>query len=184
MSMRMMVIAAGCALVVSSVALGSGVADAEARPASGAQAAGDRLGARIEAALKADGPYFTPEERATIERKCGYPAGSWDGFEVNVSNGVLTCRGGKRVDDAEMRALLAVAEPRIERRVETVMDSPEVQDAIEAVAEEAEREALASIDEAMIARDAAREAERALHDASREIRKSTGQAKRERHRSH
>jgi len=171
--MRMFVVAAGCALVASAVALGSGVADAEARPAGGAQAAGDRLGARIEAAIKADGPFFTPEEQAVIARKCGYPAGSWDGFEVNVSDGVLTCRGGKRVDDAEMRALLAVAEPRIERRVEMVMDSPEVQDAITAVAEEAEREALAGIDEAKIAREAAREAEKAVKDAMAQVRRQT-----------
>ena len=171
--MRLMVVAAGCALVVSAVALGSGVADAEARPVGGAQEAGARLGARIEAAIKADGPFFTPEEQAVIERKCGYPAGSWDGFEVSVSNGVLTCRGGKRVDDAEMRALLAVAEPRIERRVETAMDSPEVRDAITAVAEEAEREALAGIDEAKIAREAAREAEKAMKDAMAEVRRQT-----------
>ncbi|HEY0086914.1 MAG TPA: hypothetical protein VGB65_13540 [Allosphingosinicella sp.] len=171
--MRMIVVAAGCALVASAVALGSGVADAEARPAGGAQEAGDRLGARIEAAIKADGPFFTAEERTLIERKCGYPAGSWDGFEVNVSNGVLTCRGGKRVDDAEMRALLAVAEPRIGRRVETVMESAEVQDAIKAVADEAEREALAGIDEAKIAREAAREAEIAVKDAMAEVRRQT-----------
>ena len=166
--MRMMVVAAGCALVASAVALGSGAAGAEARPAGGAREAGDRLGARIEAALKADGPFFTPEEQAVIARKCGYPAGSWDGFEVNVSNGVLTCRGGKRVDDAEMRALLAVAEPRIERRVETVMESAEVQSAIRAVSEEAEREALASIDHAAIAREVSREVERGMKQAARE----------------
>ena len=176
--MRMMVIAAGCALVVSSVALGSGVADAEARPASGAQAAGDRLGARIEAALKADGPYFTPEERATIERKCGYPAGSWDGYEVNVSNGVLTCRGGKRVDDAEMRALLVVAEPRIERRVNAVMESPEVQGAIRAVAEDAERQALAGIDQAAAAREAAAAAREAVREAKAEMQHSAREARR------
>jgi hypothetical protein len=164
----MIVVAAGCALVASAVALGSGAAGAEARPAGGAQEAGDRLGARIEAAIKADGPFFTPEERATIERKCGYPAGSWDGFEVNVSNGVLTCRGGKRVNDAEMRALLAVAEPRIERRVETVMDSAEVQGAIRAVSEQAEREALASVDHAKIARKVSREVARGMEQAARE----------------
>ncbi|HEX8578869.1 MAG TPA: hypothetical protein VF655_04655 [Allosphingosinicella sp.] len=166
--MRMMMVAAGCALALSAVALGSGGGAASAHPAAAPE---DKLGERIEAAIKKDGPFLTAAERAVIERKCGYPAGSFDGFEVSITNGVLTCRDGRRVDDAEMRALLAVAEPRIERRVRSVMESPEVQGAIEAVAENAQREALASIDHAKIARETAEAVRKGLAEAEAEMRR-------------
>lgn len=167
------VLAAVVGLGAVAVAAGSGPVGAHpvADP-------GDALGARIEAAIMAEGPFFTAEERATIERKCGYPAGGFDGFEVNIVNGVLTCKGGKRVDDAEMRALLAVAEPRIERRVKTVMASDEVQGAILAVAEEAQREALAGIDQAKIAREAAAAAREAVREARAEMRDAAREARR------
>ncbi len=181
--MKIVVVAAVCGLA-GLAAFGPGSASAGGRAQGEARVAvrdaGDRLGERIEAAIKADGPFFTAEERAVIERKCGYPAGSFDGFEVNINNGALTCRDGKRVDDAEMRALLAAAEPRIERRVEAVMESAEVQGAIRAVAEEAERHALAAIDHAKIARHAAREAEKAARQAEVELRRSAREARRER----
>lgn len=174
--MRMILLVAGCALAVSGVALASagdgGRAGARQGATAAAEVAGDRLGARIESAIKGDGPFFTAAEREVIERKCGYPAGSFDGFEVNISDGVLTCRGGRRVDDAEMRALLAVAEPRIEKRVEAVMGSADVQDAVTAVAAEAERVALASVDAEGIARDTSREVAKALREASREMEKA------------
>jgi hypothetical protein len=159
--MRTVVVLAGV-LGLGVVALGGGAGAASAGPSRGAE---DRLGERIEAAIKADGPFFTAAERAVIERKCGYPAGSFDGYEVNISDGVLTCKGGRRVDDAEMRALLAVAEPRIGRRVQAVMQSAEVQGAIRAVADEATREALAAIDHQAIAREASAAAREAMREA-------------------
>ena len=176
--MRIIVVAAG-ACVLAAAALGPGLAwagghkerGAEAAAERAAEAAGERLGERIEAQIKAGGPFFTAEERAVIERKCGYPAGSFDGFEANINNGAFVCRGGRRVDDAEMRALLAAAQPRIDRRVRTVMESPEVRGAIRAVAEEAERHALASIEHAQIARDAAATARRAAREAEAEARR-------------
>jgi len=178
--MRIVVVAAVCGLA-GLAAFGPGQASAGGRAQveghRAAHDAGDALGARIEAAIKAEGPFFTAEERVVIERKCGYPAGSFDGFEVNISNGVLTCRGGRRIDDAEMRALMAVAQPRIERRVKAVMESAEVQGAIRAVADEATREALAAIDHAGIAREAAREAEIAMRQAQAEIRRATRAAR-------
>ena len=158
----------GLILVVGFAAMG--VSGAAGSP-RGADAAGDRLGERIEAAIKADGPFFTAAERGVIERKCGYAAGSFDGYEANMQDGVFICRGGKRVNDPEMRALLAAAEPRIERRVEAVMASPEVEGAIRAVAAEAERAALAAIDHAGIARQAAREGEAAARRARLEARR-------------
>ena len=150
----------------------AGCGSASAGERSKAEAAGDRLGATIERAIKGEGPFFTAEERRVIEAKCGYAPGSWDGYEANVTNRVFVCRDGKRVDDAEMRALLAAAEPRIEKRVKAAMENPEIRRAIAAVAEEAEREALKAVDAAKIAHEAAREAEAAAREAAAEARRA------------
>ena len=88
----------------------------------------------IHRELRAGGPFFTASERTLVERKCGYAAGQWDGFEANISNGVLTCSDGRRVDDPEVRAMLREASPRIGRRVREVMARPAVTDAIDRVA--------------------------------------------------
>ena len=154
----------------------SGGASAE-EPAA-AKAAGDRLGAAIERAIKGEGPFFTPEERALVEAKCGYARGSWDGFEANTRNGGFVCRDGRRIDDAEMRAMLAVAQPRIERRVRAAMQREDVQGAIRAVAEQAQRQALQAVDQAKIARLAAREAEAAARAAAREAERASDDGRR------
>ena len=117
-------------------------ADAQ-RHRSGAEA---RLNAVIERAIHADGPFFTQSERALIERKCGYAPGSWDGNNLNMSNGIMTCGNGRRVDDPEVRAMMEVAGERISRRVNAVMQSPEIRNAIAAVARQASEEALAELD--------------------------------------
>ena len=124
-------------------------ASASAAAAPAAEEAGDRLGAMIERQLRAEGPFFTPEERAVIERACGYAPGAWDGFDVNISDNVLTCTNGRRADSAEVRAVLRAAEPRIEARVGRVMASPEVAAAIARVAEQASVEALRAVALAM-----------------------------------
>ena len=116
-------IALAAALLVS---LPSG---AMAEPAAGA-----RLGTAINRAIHEGGPFFNAEERAAIERKCGYAPGSWDGFDLHFSNGVLICSNGRRVDDPEIRAIMAAAEPRITSRVDAVMHRPEILAAIEGVA--------------------------------------------------
>lgn len=92
--------------------------------------------------LRAGGPFFTASERALVERKCGYAPGQWDGFEANISNGILTCSNGRRVDDAEVRAMLRVAGPRIGRRVREVMARPAVAEAVDHVARVATERAL------------------------------------------
>jgi len=102
-------------------------------------AALDRM---IDRELHAGGPFFTAPERALVERKCGYAPGSWSGFNVNITNNVLVCSNGRRIDDAEMRAVLRVAEPRISRRVEAVMRNPEITAAIDRVADAATAQAL------------------------------------------
>lgn len=99
----------------------------------------------INRELRADGPFFTEAERALVERKCGYTPGEWDGFEANIGNGVLTCTNGRRVDDAEIRAMLRAAEPRIERRVRDVMARPSVTAAIDRVAAEATARAMRAV---------------------------------------
>ena len=114
-------------------------------PATGFAAAtpeSETLSRTINRELRAGGPFFTPAERALVERKCGYGPGQWDGFEANVSNGVLTCRDGRRVDDPEVRAMLREAGPRIGRRVREVMARPAVTEAIDRVARLATERAL------------------------------------------
>ena len=121
-------------------------APAAADPAT-AQA-GDRLGTLINERLRADGPFFTPPERAIIERACGYAPGSWDGFQINIDNGTLICTNGRRAQGPEIRAVLTAAEPRIEARVER-RGSAEINEAIARIAEEAAAEALRGVELAM-----------------------------------
>jgi hypothetical protein len=112
-------------------------------PAVGRAAPEERaLDRVIDRELHAGGSFFTPGERALIERKCGYAPGQWDGFQLNISDHALTCTNGRRVDDPEVRAMLRAAEPRIERRVNEVMARPSVRAAIGRVAEEATAQAM------------------------------------------
>lgn len=129
--------------IALAVTLAAPSAPAAADPATDA---GDHLGTLINDRLRADGPFFTPPERAVIERACGYAPGSWDGFEININNGTLICTNGRRVEGPEIRAVLTAAEPRIEARVERLMASAEINEAIARVAEEAAAEALRGVE--------------------------------------
>ncbi|HYE29228.1 MAG TPA: hypothetical protein VD887_01980 [Allosphingosinicella sp.] len=163
--------AAGLALAGASPAARAQEADrGEAAAGARADSARDRLGETIQAALREGGPFFTPEERAVIERACGYPPGSWDGYEANMSGGVFHCSNGRRADSREVRAVMRTAGPRIGRRVSETMARPEIRQAIETVAREARTAALAAIDHAEIAREAARAAEEATREALDEAR--------------
>lgn len=116
-----------------------------AAPAGAAQ--GDEgLGDLVTSRLRADGPLFTPEERAVIDRACGYGPGEWDGFEFNTSNGILRCTNGRRVDSPEVRRVIRAAAPRIEARVSQVMASAEVREAIARVTERATVRAMREAD--------------------------------------
>ena len=119
---------------------------ASSAPAADRVGGQDELTSLINRELRSGGSWFTPAERALIERKCGYAPRAWDGFEANLSDGTFICRGGRRVDDPEMRAVLKVAAPRIEARVEAVMESAEVAAAIARVAETAAAEALRKVE--------------------------------------
>jgi hypothetical protein len=162
-------ISAALALAVSAsapaVAQGPDATDAEAQ----AEEAGDRLGAQIERAIRADGPFFTAEERTVIEAACGYPAGSWDGFSANMHDRTFVCTNGRRVDSAEVRAVMRAAGPRIGARVGAVMSSPEVRAAIERVTSEATAAAMAAVDHEEIARIAMEASREAMADAQREV---------------
>ena len=149
----------------------------------GERGANGRLNGLIHERLRADGPFFNAEERAVIERACGYGAGSWDGFEANMSDGVFTCSNGRRVDSPEVRAVMASAGPRIGARVSRIMDSPEVQQAIGEVAERAQAAALASIDAADIGRRAAAQARVEVRRAMAEMEREMDEARRERRRA-
>jgi hypothetical protein len=107
--------------------------------------AGHRLGRGIEQAMEAEGPWLLPAEQALIERKCGYTRGSRQSDSITMTEGVLLCANGRRVDDPEVRAMVAAASPRISRRVKAVMDSPAVRDAIAAVSDGAVQRALESL---------------------------------------
>jgi hypothetical protein len=129
-------------LAASLTALALGAPPARTAPVGG----NDELSALINRSLRAGGSWFTPAERAVIERKCGYKPGEWDGFEANLSDGVFTCRNGREVDDPEMRALLRAAAPRIEARVEGVMKRADVTAAIARVAEVAAAGAMREVE--------------------------------------
>jgi len=107
-----------------------------------------RLSRTINNALEAEGGWLLPAERALIDRKCGYVGEEAGRDTVSMSDGVLICSNGRRVDDPEVRAMVEVAGERISRRVHAVMDSPAVRNAIAAVSDEAVREALDGLREA------------------------------------
>lgn len=142
-----MALRSGLAIRVGSICLALAACAAMASIAAPAAAKSDDegLGDMITSRLRAGGPFFTAEERAVIDRACGYAPGEWDGFQFNTSNGVLRCINGRRVDDPEVRRVIRAASPRIEARVERVMESAEVQAAIARVTERATARAMRAL---------------------------------------
>lgn len=184
MMTRSMFGAAGMAAagIAATLALASATGPAAAHePArGGTDSAGERLGATIEQAIRAEGPFFNAEERATIERACGYPAGSWDGFEASMSGDAFLCSNGRRAESAEVRAVMETAGPRIGRRVAAAMARADVREAIDRVAREATAEAMRGLEAAEIGIEAAREAGAAAREAVEEARRSIEEAQRTR----
>jgi hypothetical protein len=134
------------ATLIAAFALAS-AAPAPASPEAPAAAQEEQsLSALIDRHLRSGGSWFTPAERAVIERKCGYAPGEWDGFEASMSGGIFTCADGRVVDDPEVRSVLKSAAPRIEARVEAVMARADVAAAISLVADRAAAAALREIE--------------------------------------
>jgi hypothetical protein len=170
-------VTAGIGLDAAGAVAARAAHDARAsRPNHGARGEPhERLGELIERGIRAEGPFFTPEERAVIERACGY--------EANMQNGVFVCTNGRRVDSPEVRAVMEAAGPRIGERVRRTMTSDEVQGAIREVAAEAQAEALRGIDAAEIGRQAAARAEAEVERAMAEVERDLADMRRERRRS-
>ena len=84
-----------------NLALALSMATASTLPASAAtaqsRAAVARLDRLVDKAIDEGGPFFTPRERAVIERSCGYAPGTWDGYQVNMIGRVFYCTNGRRV---------------------------------------------------------------------------------------
>lgn len=120
---------------------------APSAPAAAGRVEGEKaLSALINRELRAGGSWFTPAEQRVIEQKCGYKPGEWDGFEARLTNGEFHCTNGKVVSDPEMRALIAAAGPRINKRVKTVMGRADVRAAISRVASAAAAEAMREVE--------------------------------------
>lgn len=113
----------GAVLVLSAAALtGASAAAAESPAAAAAEAKLDRL---VDAAI--DGhQFFTPAERAVIERACGYAPGEWNGRQVNMIGDVFYCTNGRKLSSPEVRAVMAEVSPRIDAYVDNVMRRPDV----------------------------------------------------------
>lgn len=111
---------------------------AAAGPGAQSRTAEARLDELIERAIEEGQPFFTPEERAVIERACGYGPGTWNEFQVNMVGEVFHCTNGRRVSSPAVRAIMAAAEPKIDAHIDRVMERPEIAAAIERTAHEAE----------------------------------------------
>lgn len=143
LGMSAMVLAAAGALAMA------GPPEAAMPAGSDTEARGEALGRMIEGRLRADGPFFTDRERAVIEQACGYAPGEWDGFDLNMQDNVLHCANGNVASGAEVEAVLAAALPRIEARVQAIMQSAEVTEAIARITEQATAEAMQRVHLAM-----------------------------------
>ena len=121
----------GAALTSAMLAPSPAAARADSRQLQRAEA---RLELALVEALRAEGPFFTASERTLVEQACAYPAGSWNGYEFSMTDGVLHCTNGLDVDAPEVRAMMDSAAPRIGRRVAAAMARPDVRAAIDQVA--------------------------------------------------
>ncbi|NUQ18059.1 MAG: hypothetical protein HOP95_06340 [Sphingomonas sp.] len=112
-------------LIISAAALIGGSA-AAAHPQSPAAAAAEaKLDRLVDAAIDSH-QFFTPKERAVIERACGYRPGEWNGIQVNMVGDTYFCTNGRQVSSPEVRAVMAEVSPRIDAYVASVMRRPDV----------------------------------------------------------
>lgn len=160
------------AIGIAAAALG-GAASASApaahdpAPTRDMRVAEERLERLVDRGIRDGGPFFTAEERAIIERACGYDAGSFDGFTANLRDGVFICSNGRRVDTPEVRAVMAAAGPRITERLDRTLGSAEFREAVSAIAARASEQAMRAVRESGVAEGAGR---RAAAEAARSSR--------------
>jgi len=100
------------------------------------------LGALVSAAYDQNKPALTEAERDLIGSKCGYASGEWKGRNIRMHDGVLDCGNGRRVDDPEVRTIMAAFGKRVRAHVDSVMKRVEVRRAISREAAEASRKAM------------------------------------------
>lgn len=113
-------------------------------PAASAQSREDSVSAAVRKAGEKREPIITASDRALIARKCGYASPEAE-HNTNFSKGALVCEDGRRVEDAETRALAARVSKRAREYVEAVMRDPAVRRAIDGTATRAAREALVKV---------------------------------------
>ena len=135
MNPKTLLVTAAVALIMAGIAAVPAAADT-----ARGRAAEARLDQLMDKAIDEGGPFFTPKERAVIERACGYAPGTWNGFQVNMIGNVFHCTNGRRVSSPEVRAVMAAASPRIDAHIDAVMERPEIVAAMEQVGREAEAE--------------------------------------------
>ncbi len=106
----------------------------------------------LHAAIKRAGdrqePIVTRADKAMIAAKCGY-APDWDGDNISLNNGVLTCADGKKVSDDETRAMAKGISRRADKYVQGVMNDPAVKRAIDGTAQRAAKEAIEKAEKAL-----------------------------------
>ena len=135
------------ALWITGAVAGAAALAVPAAPSETRESAAEvRLDQAIEQAIHAEGPFLTAEEQALIQRKCGYAPGSAESESLNMSDGVLHCSNGRKVDDPEVRAMVAVVRPRIQARVRGIMSRPEIKEAIASVSREEVQKALRGLE--------------------------------------
>lgn len=115
----------GAILFISAAALIGASAAAAAGPSPAEQAAEAKLDHLIDSAIGSHN-FFTPKERAVIERACGYAPGTWNGVQINMVGDTYFCTNGRQVSSPEVRAVMAQVSPRIDAYVASVMRRPDV----------------------------------------------------------
>ena len=115
----------GAVLVVCAAALMGQPVGAAGQHSPAAKAAEAKLDHLIDSAIDSH-QFFTPQERAVIERACGYRPGEWSGVQINMGGDTYFCTNGRQVHSPEVRAVMAEVSPRIDAYVDSVMRRPDV----------------------------------------------------------
>jgi len=98
----------------------------------------DSIGAAIAEAGKGANEIVTPADRALMRAKCGETSD----HSINFKNKALVCPDGRRIEDAETRAMSERISARATAYVDRVMNDPKVRRAIDGTAQ---REAAAAL---------------------------------------